>query len=44
MNFAHKLSLAQAANFIAAMGKKRTVLLRGPMGSGLVFTSRSRSF
>jgi hypothetical protein len=32
--FANKLSLLQASNFIAAMGKKRTVLLRGPMGSG----------
>jgi hypothetical protein len=32
--FANKVSLHQAGNFIAAMGRKRTTLVRGPMGSG----------
>jgi energy-coupling factor transporter ATP-binding protein EcfA2 len=31
---ANKLSLAQITNSVAVFGKKRTVLVRGPMGSG----------
>lgn len=34
INFTNKLSLAQTTNLIAALGTKRTILVRGPMGSG----------